>query len=88
MFRKKSDLRVKKVSVASMVIMALIISGMLVVTPIVKTAEGQETAGGEYGGNLRVALKVQPNTLNPLNSSMNEPATQVMDLIYDFSKNL
>ncbi|HAX96937.1 MAG TPA: hypothetical protein DCY35_10525 [Prolixibacteraceae bacterium] len=37
----------------------------------------------EYGGDLRVALESEPNTINPLAASKNESASKVIDLLYD-----
>ncbi|MBU4592647.1 MAG: Ig-like domain-containing protein [Candidatus Thermoplasmatota archaeon] len=37
----------------------------------------------EFGGNFRVALESEPNTINPLAATKNETASKVIDLIYD-----
>lgn len=82
MLKQKSDLRVKRAGIVSVMVMAMLLSGMFAMTPAVDTVKG-DILGGEYGGDLRVALKAEPNTLNPLSDNANDPALQVMDLIYD-----
>ncbi len=82
MFGEKLTSRAMKVGMVTMVVVALMFSGMSAMFSTSLDAEAQ-ILGGEYGGNLRVALKGEPNTFNPLNDSINEPAMQVIDIMYD-----
>ncbi len=82
MLREKLASRTMKVAVASFIVMAMVFSGISVMFQSDMNADAQ-ILGGEYGGNLRVALKAQPNTFNPLSDTINEPAMQVIDLLYD-----
>ncbi len=76
MFREKMASRVTKVGMVSIIIVALIFSGISVIFPADLNADAQ-ILGGEYGGNLRVALKAEPNTFNPKNA-----IAQFKNLIY------
>ncbi len=82
MLREKFALRVKKVGLVSLVVVAMVISGFFVVSPFGGEADAQ-ILGGEYGGNLRVALEAEPTGFNPLDATLNEPAMQIVDLLYD-----
>jgi len=79
--KQKDGLSTKKVGISLVVVISMLISGIAVLgTPVVIA---QETMGGEYGGDLRVALEAEPSSLNPLAASLNEPAEHIMDLLYE-----
>ncbi len=82
MFGEKLASRAMKVGMVTMLFVALMFSGMSAMFSTNLDAEAQ-ILGGEYGGDLRVALKGEPNTFNPLSDSANEPAMQVIDIMYD-----
>ncbi|MCK5038522.1 MAG: ABC transporter substrate-binding protein [Thermoplasmata archaeon] len=82
MLREKLASRTMKVAMASFIIVAMVFSGISVIFQSDMNADAQ-ILGGEYGGDLRVALKEQPNTFNPLSDTINEPAMQVIDILYD-----
>lgn len=79
--KQKDGLRTKKVGISLVVVISMLISGIAVLGAPVAIA--QETMGGEYGGDLRVALQAEPSSLNPLATPLNEPAEQIIDLLYD-----
>ena len=78
---KENGLRAKNVGLSLIVVISMLISGIAIFAAPVTIA--QDTMGGEYGGDLRTALQGQPSSLNPLASSLNEPANQVIDLLYE-----
>ncbi|MBU4032259.1 MAG: hypothetical protein KKH41_05620 [Candidatus Thermoplasmatota archaeon] len=81
MKQKDSGSRAKNAGISLIVIMTMLISVFAVLaTP---TTIAQDYIGGPYGGGLRVALKSQPSSLNPLASTLNESATQIIDLLYE-----
>ncbi len=82
MLREKLASRTMKVAVASFIVMAMVFSGISVMFQSDINADAQ-ILGEEYGGDLRVALKAEPNTFNPLSDTINVPASQVIDLLYD-----
>lgn len=82
MKKERKALRAKKVGITSTVVFAMLISTICVVSPV-STVIAQEDIGGEFGGDFRVALNEEPNTFNPLDTSLNDAAMQIMDLVYD-----
>lgn len=81
MIQKESGLQAKRTGMSIVVVLAMLISGLAVLATPVSVAE--DYIGGPYGGNLRVALQSQPNSLNPLDPALNESAKQVIDVLYD-----
>ena len=79
--KQKDGLRAKKVGISLVVVISMLISGVAILGAPVTIA--QETMGGEYGGDLRVALQAEPSSLNPLVTPLNEPAEQIIDLLYE-----
>lgn len=82
MKKESKALRAKRVGITSTVVFAMILSTLFVIPPA-STVIAQEDIGGEYGGDFRVALNEVPNTFNPLSTSINDAAMQVIDLLYD-----
>jgi len=64
------------------IIMVMIISGFAIIAAPVTVVQAEDM-GGPYGGELRIALKSQPSSLNPLAASLNEPANQLIDILYE-----
>nr|QOV09144.1 Extracellular solute-binding protein [uncultured Thermoplasmata archaeon] len=81
MKNNNSGFKAKNAGISIVVILAMLISGLAVLATPVTIAE--ENIGGPYGGSLRVALKSEPSSLNPLASQLNESATQIIDILYD-----
>jgi len=77
-----SGFRAKNAGMSAAIIIVMIISGFAMVTAPAAVAQ-EETIGGPYGGELRVALRSQPSSLNPLAANLNESATQLIDILYE-----
>lgn len=74
-------MKAKRTGMSILVVMAMIVSGFAVLPSTGVTAV--DNLGGPYGGSLRVALKDTPTSLNPLAASLNEPAKQVIEILYE-----
>lgn len=78
---QRATFRAKNVGIVVIVAMTMLISGLAVIPTAQVNAQGD--IGGEFGGDYKVAINEQPNTLNPLNPSANESAQRIIDLLYD-----
>jgi len=79
--KQKDGLSAKKIGISLVVVISMLISGIAILAAPVTIA--QETMGGEYGGDLSVALQAKPSSLNPLASPLNDPAVKIIDLLYE-----
>ena len=82
MLTEKKGPSAKRTGMSILMVLAMMFSGISAYFAV-PGAVGQEISGGEYGGEFRVALQEQPSTLNPLATLINNPARQVIDLVYD-----
>ena len=82
MTERNSGFKAKNAGMSVALIMAMIISGFAVIAAPVTIAQ-DENMGGPYGGELRVALKSAPSSLNPLAANLNESANQLIDILYE-----
>ena len=75
MASKESGFKAKKAGMSIVMVLVMVISGLAVLAAPLTVAE--DYAGGPYGGIVRVALKSQPSSLNPLNDTLDESAEQM-----------
>jgi ABC-type transport system substrate-binding protein len=82
MKNKNSGFRAKNAGLSIAVILTMVIAGFAVLSAPISIAQ-EDNLGGQYGGTLRVALKSQPSSLNPLAAKLNESAVHIIDVLYE-----